>query len=676
MRTIAMLLVALGLGQAGAGTAPLREARSANGRFLLRLLPGHVQNGKGQRCRATLLERPSGSSRGSVRWQSTLVNEVAPEQAFVRDDGRFVVTLNEFRRGGAQHALVVYDRGGRLLREFDLRDLLLGDDWPRVQAKGRAVVWLAGARCGFSESQAEFVIDLKWGRQIRIDLEHVEPAAQEATRRGEAPEAAIPPEIAALLAPATTQPVPPGDQSSEQRIAEALERLRAMRERLGEDLPPAVQPEGTEWGGLSAVAGLPIPRPRPEAPVNYLDWLNRFTAVEGTPAETLFAAASERLVKDAPPDDLVQRALKGDPQALNDPAVQAWVQANKEALDLYRQAAEYEHNGFHLASPDDGSLIGALLPHLSTLRQLTRVSIVSAHMLESQGRYDEATDLYLDALRVGTKTARGLTMIESLVGAAIQREAADALLGALARAPDGALDAQALADRLQAAFVPVRPPAQVLQTERAMFYDTLQRMYERDEKTGRYQLTDQGRRYFHSLRGNLGEGNLLSNVLGEFVLAQTGFESILRQADQVYDTLTQAVMLPLPQGRSLLERQERLLSGPAYRLTHPMLSTLLPSVKRYNELATQAEAQRRATLLVARLKAYRQRHGTWPGSLNEVADEEIFTDPVTTTSFVYRRDGDSFLLYSVALDGKDDGERHDPRGRQGDLRYWPPPEPR
>jgi hypothetical protein len=83
-------------------------------------------------------------------------------------------------------------------------------------------------------------------------------------------------------------------------------------------------------------------------------------------------------------------------------------------------------------------------------------------------------------------------------------------------------------------------------------------------------------------------------------------------------------------------------------------------------------AQNRAGRLLLGLRRYKNEHGRWPLSLDDIEDTaaENFVDPINDDSFVYKFSGDSFKLYSkgknkIDEDGKfaDDGD---------DWPIWPP----
>ena len=169
--------------------SPLTDARSVGGEYVLRVEPGGRQGDGTRQCVGTLFHCAAGAEGERQLWRRPLVNDVAPEIARVAEDGQFVVTLDEYQRGGARNAVVIYDGRGRMLRRFRLQQLLTREDWRHVahDKAARAVRWLTGARCEFitaetgnqapsagggatSDGRALFAIRLAWGRHLYIDL--------------------------------------------------------------------------------------------------------------------------------------------------------------------------------------------------------------------------------------------------------------------------------------------------------------------------------------------------------------------------------------------------------------------------------------------------------------------------------------------------------------------------
>ncbi len=88
---------------------------------------------------------------------------------------------------------------------------------------------------------------------------------------------------------------------------------------------------------------------------------------------------------------------------------------------------------------------------------------------------------------------------------------------------------------------------------------------------------------------------------------------------------------------------------------------------------TASETERRAGQAVVEAFAYRVRHGRFPDRLEELGGKPFLVDPFSGDSFRYRRDGDSFLLYTVGKNARDDGGEARPAlvAEDGDFIFWP-----
>lgn len=717
---IAVLLYAAGAAP-GADRRPLREARSENRRFWLRVQPGQPQRGQAGHCRAILFERAAEGQRGRRVWIGKLANDVAPGHALIRNDGRFVVTLDEYRRGGAAHAVVIYDGGGKQLREFDLRELLRGNDWKNVTVNRRAIEWLPEASFAFVDAPPQFIIRLRWGREIRINLEKTEISPDSPTSAPGAPQnhtpsielddltarAAdeIPAQILALLeqvptsapSPAANDEATPAQDTVRRALAD-LQRLAALSgvevEGL-ESTPPAevttTSPATTSpelspdesgsaiiaeeqqpgLAGNSGSTGVPVPAPDPANPADYVAWMKAQTLTEGPSAVPWYQAAIDNCVDWTGSAELFEAAMDGDAEALASPEIAAWLEANAEALEQFRAATQLEYRGMPMETAD-GTVIGFLLPHLSKMRLLSKTAVIKAQQLESLGEYDAAMDVYLDTLAGGAHAGQGPTLIENLVGVAVQSLASDRMLDSFAADDDGHIDYARLAEALPTKYRPTRPIEETFQFERAMILDVAQRGFELNPETGNYRVSEEGLQQLSSTMGFIGEGSPDEVALG-FMLGNIGFENMTDQINTHYDGLTDAVRMPYQQGRQKLQKLEDEISDPAFRWRNPLLSMLLPSLSRAAHLGARNEASRRATMLITNLKAYRQQHGDYPDSLDVFGGTTMASDPFTSERFVYRRDGDDFTLYSLGGNGVDDGGVHDRRGDTNDLVYWPRP---
>ncbi len=718
---LSVLLLATTATTAADARRPIREARSDNGAFCLRIDPGRPGRPTG-RCEATLEGRGDGG--GPRRWSRPLVNEVGPMQAFVRNDGRYVVTLDEAGYGGARHALVIYGPQGELLRHFLLTDLLAKSDWRHVQVRGRELVWLRGARCTFDSPADHFEIELRWGRAIRIDLRTLAVIAED---RAAAAGDDVPPAVAEALftLDAADEPVeagaasrPPGSELGT-LTPDDEERARAVQAELaGEATPvgresgdvrtelPGAEPvvaeaepahaegapgemsgdagqaepaSGATDAGLTPVVadpeaaeltGIAVPLPNPAARTDYLAWLNALANVTESNAATLYEQAFARFVPFEGDGDLLRAAQRGDPTALAAPEIQAWIAANAGALEAFRAGALQDACGWTYHS-EDGTMLGVLVPNPAHLRSLAQAELIDGRALAQQGEAAAAAERYLNVAAAGRHLGSGMTVIENLVGAVLQAQAADALLDLQSDPTAGAqLDYAALVREARAAYQPLRSLAEVVQTERAALLDVAQRLWSPDPQTGAWQV-DRAR-LAELLQMNAGDATTGSDpTRGEefaAALERAGFEATVAAANALYDRVTRTLQQPYAEGRRELAALESELE---HESANPLLRTLVPSMERYHFLMTRSEAQRRAALVVTELNAYRQRTGRYPASLDVLATDAL--DPFTGRPFVFRGTADGFTLYSVGGNGVDDAGRHDPQSPDADIVFWPRP---
>lgn len=709
----------------GSDRKPLKEAKSLNGRFELRITAGRAARGERKPCVARLIDR------GRETWDRQLVNDIAPVYGAVSDDGKFAVTLDEFRRGGSRNALVVYGEDGKLLRHFVLTDLLERDDWKHLKVKGQSVSWLKGAEIGFDDDSTHFIIDLEWGRQVAVDLRKLC-----VVRDGQSMDRTdVPPEIAALLeSPAASVPV--GDPPSIEELAkkskisqEDLERLvemgildpddlAAKLEEMAEkgtlelpkiakgnekDGPAELTPEQIAAAkaekeaiakaekdaaakaaaeqpmavhdlrdavGAVASGGIHPPVPDPANPVNYLEWINSQSPRDGVDAAPIYEQAISQFRRWDGDQELFDRAMKGDPAALNSPEIAAWLDSNRTAMELYRQGASADYRGWNFKS-DTGRVWDVLLPDLGKHREIARATSIEAQRLVAEGRANEAIDLFAMTAAAGAQVGHGPTLIENLVGVAMQSQATEAMLDQFAN-PNATIDYVSAAAKVEKAFAPTRSSAEAMQFERSMFYDFAQTAFTFDPGTKQYRPDLQKIDQLQSvLTGGQPSNNPLQKAAAMFRYGTLDFQQTVADGDAYYDAVTTAAETPYVVGRQLLTEAERSFDRAN---TNPLLKSVAPAMSRAHFNHTRGDASRRAAVLVANLQAYKQQHGDYPDSLDAFGGREYTVDPFTGSPFAYRRDNaGNFTLYSLGANGADDNGVNDPKGETNDITYWPRP---
>lgn len=811
---------------------PKREFRSSNERFELKIEPARSGRSRAMGCKATLTELRYGGAegreaqgreyasenssdeaqaddsrdddrkrgredarrdRGRSRWSRVLVNDVAPVEAAIRDDGRFVVTLGEHPGTGPRNALVIYGRRGELLRHFLLTDMLEEDDWEPARGDSGKLRWLEGAEWEFTREPEHFVLRLEWGREVRVDLNTLQLVSGDGRERGPGARGleAAPGDVRAALrsggrggiegvsalrdgaggmewissegegleseddyvrellrdflaagahgeesssiralleeAGATVLISDDGNPEMRAMIEQALEAARLEHAGLDEDgADPMVRvaldgPDGVESISMAAIETLmwnegdssvqvdprsgsltligpdgaqtllkvagsatmtddddvfvqrasePLffpPAPDPAAPVDYMSWLRDQTRTEGENAGPLFQLAVDTFIPFSGDEALREAALKGDPEALRSPEIGAWLASNRDALEAARAGSKLEYRGPDLVSPS-GDMVGILLPNLGATRDIARAMSIEGRRAAANGDIEGAIRNFMDIDALGASTGQGPTMIENLVGVAIQSQAQTGLYDLMEHHQDGSLDYAALAKRLESDSRAPRPLSETVTTEAAFYMDMVQRVFSPGASPGTYDLNPEGVEYLAQMisPGDGGESPNASSMAAELSLQE--FQRTVEVGERFYAGMAEAIELPYSEAQAAINR----MSAEIEAESNPLVRTLMPSFQRSHQLRTRLEADRRGTQLVANLMAYKQEHGAFPESLDVFAGRDFANDPFTNQRFRYSRTSNGFSLYSNGMNGTDEGGvKGSDGGRDGDHVIWP-----
>jgi hypothetical protein len=119
-------------------------------------------------------------------------------------------------------------------------------------------------------------------------------------------------------------------------------------------------------------------------------------------------------------------------------------------------------------------------------------------------------------------------------------------------------------------------------------------------------------------------------------------------------------------------------------LVDTMTSMLEGSFRKIHGLYLRRDSQRKSVRIIIALRRYKNSHGTWPESLDEIKDTlpaELLVDPVNNDSYVYKLTEDNFELYSKGENNIDDAgvntiifdpnEPNWPETKEDDILFWP-----
>ena len=102
-----------------------------------------------------------------ILWKVKLVN--TPHRVLVDDNGKFVVTIDTYGSVGFAHSLVIYGDKGKVIRDFELDDLLTRDEIKTNVKHTESSRWWAQKGNAEMES-GNLVMRLNWGKNIRVEL--------------------------------------------------------------------------------------------------------------------------------------------------------------------------------------------------------------------------------------------------------------------------------------------------------------------------------------------------------------------------------------------------------------------------------------------------------------------------------------------------------------------------
>jgi hypothetical protein len=362
----------------------------------------------------------------------------------------------------------------------------------------------------------------------------------------------------------------------------------------------------------------------------------------------------------------------------------AWLKVNEKPLATLVEATKRSHYFSPLvtkkgANPPTG-LIGALLPGVQKCRDFAQALTVRAMLHLGEGRYDDAWQDLLALHRLGRLMAQGGTLIEGLVGIAIENIASHAELAILDHKD---IDARRLKSCLR--DLQKMPPMPAIAdrvdlTERLILLENIVLL-------DRHGMQFLQRNFIAEALGNIPEAKAK-----EF-LDKADWDPALRSVNGWMDRLAAAMRVPERAAREQqLEKFDKELKALKDKLfekgelakaladgkTSPAIKTklfgdaliclLAPSLRKVQSAADRTEQIQRNLHVAFALGAYQREQGRYPKTLDALAPkylEKIPQDLFTGKALTYRPADKGYLLYSFGPNGKDDGGRYyddDPPG--------------
>jgi hypothetical protein len=451
----------------------------------------------------------------------------------------------------------------------------------------------------------------------------------------------------------------------------------ALNERLREGVTPENNANVLLWrafgpnsGGVKASAEVfawmkvPVPPEKGDYFVNLDQYMKDHLKVDPTKESDKF-------------DEEIDKVTTRPWTVKEHPQIAAWLKLNEKPLALALEASRRSHFFNPLiANRKNGKSAGIISASVVGTQQCRGVaSALTARAMLRLGekRYDDAWQDLLACHRLGRLVGGGGTLIDGLVGVAIEAIAGRADLAFL---DAGKLDAKQLRKCL--ADLQGLPPMPLMAdkmnlTERFTFLETVMI------------LDREGVAYFETLAGGSGKQNFWENMLNKMTFSNIQWDPALRDFNKFYDRMY-AAMSHKERGMRQKEMEQieeetrslkagffktRDIVARIFEAKNPgeakgkligdlMMALLVPAVMKVQQAADRTEQIHRNLHLAFALAAYKADKGAYPKKLGVLAPKylpSVPTDLFSGKALIYRPSENGYLLYSVGVNGRDDDGR-------------------
>jgi hypothetical protein len=478
-----------------------------------------------------------------------------------------------------------------------------------------------------------------------------------------------------------------------------IDYAAALNERLGKGVTADTNANVAVWRAFG---------PKPEGGLGMPAEFFKLLGMEEPPEKgdyfvDLWKFVREELELDDPElreeiEGQLARARRGPWTANEYPYVADWLKANQKPLDLLAEGVKRSHY-FNPLTPRRGadgtsSLISALLPAVQKCRASASAFTARAMLRLGEGKADEAWQDLLACHRLGRQLARGATLIEGLVGIAIDSIAQRTDVALLERAELTSKAFQSYLRDLQT-LPPMPGMAHHADIgERSVYLDLIMLA----DRKGLRDILD-GLAFADGLPATIAERRKLpagpmENVNWDPGLRATNrmFDRLAAAARQTDRTKREAELDRIDADLKAIKARviesadlEKALTGqeisPEARgkvLGELLLALAAPSVRKTQHAYDRVEQCERNLQIAFALAAYQRDNGTYPKSLDALAPKYLAKVPgdlFTGKPLVYRPAEKGFLLYSFGPNGQDDEGRwydDEPRGDDPSVRVPQP----
>lgn len=370
--------------------------------------------------------------------------------------------------------------------------------------------------------------------------------------------------------------------------------------------------------------------------------------------------------------------------------VDKWVQEHNDALEFVVEGARLPHCWREYTSTGQMPvwMIENQLPRSPVSRELCRALRWRALRRAEQGRHKDAFDDVTTLYRFGLHMRTDKLLFEQLVGIALQ-----AIAVQTARDMVGSyqINSQVLEDfqRDLERIIADEDFSISFTADKLWLYDEIQKCFT-SGRIGKGHLYLPRFREISHLYGNYTPASGVESIVmnlgeyGPYLFTHPNKEETLETTNALYDYYDQLVSMTAVQRHAEIAAIESKLR--AFVKGNKLLNASSPAILRIIDISNRLPMDVSATLAILAISRYKTDKGNYPQDLSQLLAEGYLTKlPIDTFAdkpLVYKRTDDSFILYSVGPNFKDDGGTpgKDSKGRpkqwtdNGDTFFWPLPE--
>ncbi|MDT8303591.1 MAG: hypothetical protein RQ760_19075 [Sedimentisphaerales bacterium] len=340
-------------------------------------------------------------------------------------------------------------------------------------------------------------------------------------------------------------------------------------------------------------------------------------------------AAEENLLEDL--GDLSDKFIKEslDPDKLAEFKQLIGQDVVTQALSIIAQGTKRDSCRFDL-DYDEG--LNTLLPHLSGLRNFTRILCAKAYLEAKTGNPDTTWDMLTTQLKFADTLRTEPVLVSELRRMAMIRLSCEIIMKLCEIAPPNAQQSDDIQNHLKD-FDDIRPLIHSIDAERLLIGEWA------------FNLTKD-----EMYKENLQYGTEDAGLLHKLIIFGITFKPLLLADHAAY-------LRFMHDGTRFLERpyspeQGEVMEKGVQKKRYIVTRILTPAIFKVKEIHCGMIAQLRIARAGLALLQYKQTENTFPATLEALQLPNI-NDPFSDGSLLYKTEGQGFVLYSVGPDQKD-----------------------